>query len=127
VVPGLRRALAHIASIDRQIAWCDARIAEHVRKDKNVKLAMSICGVGAFTASALAADVGDLTPVQERPPVQRLARARLGNTPRAATHSLLAFSAMAGSNKIPQKPCWELLYSAALHHGLLFKTLSSTS
>jgi transposase len=58
---GLRRALAHIASIDSQIAWCDARIAEHVRKDRNVKLAMSICGVGAFTASALAADVGDLT------------------------------------------------------------------
>jgi transposase len=50
---GLRRALAHIAAIDRQIAWCDARIAEHARKDPNVKLAMSIAGVGVFTASAL--------------------------------------------------------------------------
>ena len=58
---GVRRALAHIAAIDRQIAWCDARIAEHVRKDPNAKLAMSVCGVGAFTASALAADVGDLS------------------------------------------------------------------
>jgi len=41
-------------------AWC-ARIAEHVHKDLSAKPAMSVCGVGAFTASALAADVGDLS------------------------------------------------------------------
>jgi len=37
---------------------------------------MSVCGVGAFTASALAADVGDLSQFKKRPAVQRLARAR---------------------------------------------------
>jgi transposase len=56
---GLQRAQAHWRELDEQIAWCDARIAEHARRDPQAKQARRILGVGTIGASALVASVGD--------------------------------------------------------------------
>jgi transposase len=56
----LQRAHAHWIEIDAQIAWCDQRIAEHVRTDARATKAATLLGVGPFTASAIAASVGEL-------------------------------------------------------------------
>jgi transposase len=63
-IPGLarmalQRAHLHWIDIDVQIAWCDERIAAHVRSDKRAGLAAQLIGVGPTTASALVASVGD--------------------------------------------------------------------
>lgn len=63
-IPGLacmalQRAHLHWIDIDVQIAWCDERIAAHVRSDKRARLAAKLIGVGPTTASALVASVGD--------------------------------------------------------------------
>jgi transposase len=55
----LQRARLHWIDIDVQIAWCDERIAAHVRSDKRAGLAAKLIGVGPTTASALVASVGD--------------------------------------------------------------------
>jgi transposase len=56
----LQRAHAHWIEIDGQIAWCDQRIAEHVRADARATKAATLLGVGPITASAIAASVGEL-------------------------------------------------------------------
>lgn len=56
----LQRAHLHWDELDCHMAWCDERIAAHVRCDEQAKLAMEICGIGPVTASAVVAGVGDL-------------------------------------------------------------------
>ncbi len=47
--------------IECHIAWCDERIAGHVRSDAQARTAAQLCGIGPVTASALGASVGDFT------------------------------------------------------------------
>lgn len=57
----LQRAHLHWIDIDLQMAWCDERIASHVRFDDRAKAAASLQGIGPVTASALIASVGDFS------------------------------------------------------------------
>ncbi|WP_084151284.1 IS110 family transposase [Azohydromonas australica] len=56
----LQQAQAHWRELEERIAWCDERIAAHVRSSEEAKAAMHLCGVGPIGASALIACVGDL-------------------------------------------------------------------
>ncbi|MDY0748752.1 IS110 family transposase [Paucibacter sp. R3-3] len=56
----LRKCLAHFDELEGQIAWCTQQIERHVATDPRAKLAMSVFGVGALTASALVASVGNM-------------------------------------------------------------------
>jgi transposase len=47
--------------IDEQIKWCDVQVQHHVEADLNAQRAMSVCGVGPLSASAIAASLGDMT------------------------------------------------------------------
>ena len=53
----LQRAQLHWIGIDAHLAWCDERIANHVRCD--ARAAATLQGIGPITASALVASVGD--------------------------------------------------------------------
>ena len=55
----LQRALDHWLALDTEIAWCDARILEHVRADEQAASAARIQGIGPIGASAMSAGVGD--------------------------------------------------------------------
>jgi transposase len=55
----LQRAQLQWVELDGHIAWCDERIAAHVRSDAQAQAALQLCGIGPVTASALAASVGD--------------------------------------------------------------------
>lgn len=55
----LQRAHLHWIDIDLQIAWCDERIATHVRSDARATKAAALLGIGPTTASALVASVGE--------------------------------------------------------------------
>jgi transposase len=55
----LQRAHLHWIEVEVQIAWCDERIASHVRTDDRAKKASKLLGVGPITASAVVASVGD--------------------------------------------------------------------
>jgi transposase len=55
----LQRAQLQWVELDCHIAWCDERIAAHVRCDEQAQAALKLSGVGPVTASALAASVGD--------------------------------------------------------------------
>jgi transposase len=55
----LQRAQLQWVELDCHIAWCDQRIAAHVRSNEQAQAALQLCGVGPVTASALAASVGD--------------------------------------------------------------------
>ncbi len=55
----LQRAHLHWIDIELQMAWCDERIATHVRTDERAKKAATLRGVGPTTASAVVASVGD--------------------------------------------------------------------
>ncbi|KQP23480.1 IS110 family transposase [Pseudorhodoferax sp. Leaf267] len=55
----LQRAHPHWIDIDLQIAWCDERIAAHVRADARATKAATLLGIGPTTASALVASVGE--------------------------------------------------------------------
>jgi transposase len=55
----LQRAHLHWIELDCQIAWCDERIAMHVRSDAQAKAACKLRGIGPVTASALVATVDD--------------------------------------------------------------------
>lgn len=57
----LQRAHLQWIEIECHIAWCDERIATHVRSDAQAKTAATLCGIGPVTASALVASVGDFT------------------------------------------------------------------
>ncbi|SKC44768.1 Transposase [Burkholderia sp. YR290] len=71
----------HIQALDRQIAWCDAQIAAHVKHDSNAQRAMTVIGIGALTASAAVATVGDARLFRNG----RQFAAWLGNVPRQAS------------------------------------------
>jgi transposase len=45
--------------IECHIAWCDERIAAHIRSDVQARSAAQLCGIGPVTASELVASVGD--------------------------------------------------------------------
>jgi len=55
----LQRAHLQWIELECHIAWCDDRIAAHVRSDAQAKSAAQLCGIGPVTASALVASVGD--------------------------------------------------------------------
>ena len=55
----IERAQSQWAELDAHIAWCDARIAAHIKQDEHAKQAMGLMGVGPVSASALVATVGD--------------------------------------------------------------------
>ena len=55
----LQRAHLHWIEIELQLAWCDQRIASHVREDERARKAATLLGIGPITASALVASVGD--------------------------------------------------------------------
>ena len=55
----LQRAAQHWRELDEQIAWCDARIAQHVKADPQAAQATRILGIGPTGASALVASVGE--------------------------------------------------------------------
>lgn len=55
----LQRAHLHWLDIELQMAWCDERVAEHVRRDQRARQAAQLSGIGPLTASALMAGVGD--------------------------------------------------------------------
>jgi transposase len=57
----LQRAQLQWLEVECHIAWCDERIAAHVRSDVQAKTAAQLCGIGPVTASALVASVGDFT------------------------------------------------------------------
>lgn len=56
----LQRAHEHWLQLEEHIAWCDQRIASHVRADPRAGRAATLLGVGPTTASALVASVGEL-------------------------------------------------------------------
>ncbi|WP_157272395.1 IS110 family transposase [Azohydromonas aeria] len=56
----VQRAQQHWQELDEHLAWCDARIAEHVRSSEAAQQAARLQGIGALGASALVAGVGDL-------------------------------------------------------------------
>ncbi len=55
----LQRAQLHWLELDCHVAWCDERIAVHVKTDEQAQAAARLMGIGPVTASALAASVGD--------------------------------------------------------------------
>lgn len=55
----LQRAHLHWIDLELQLAWCDERIACHVRSDARATKAATLLGIGPTTASALVASVGD--------------------------------------------------------------------
>lgn len=57
----LQRTHLQWLEIECPIAWCDERIATHVRSGAQAKSAAQPCGIGPVTASALVASVGDFT------------------------------------------------------------------
>lgn len=56
---GLQRALQQWQELDEHLAWCDERIAEHLKANEQVRQAQQLMGVGPVTASAVVATVGD--------------------------------------------------------------------
>jgi transposase len=56
----LQRAHLHWTELEDHIAWCDERIAVHVRSSEQAKIASQLCGIGPITASAPISSVGDL-------------------------------------------------------------------
>lgn len=55
----LQRAQAQWRELDEHLAWCDERIAAHGRDNEAVRQAAALLGIGAVTASAVVATVGD--------------------------------------------------------------------
>lgn len=55
----LHQAYLHWVELDCHIAWCDERIAEHVRRDARARVAKQLSGIGPITASAIVASVGE--------------------------------------------------------------------
>ena len=63
-LPGMARlaiqqAYSHWQELDAQMAWCDERIAAHVKDDIQARAALRVMGMGPVTASAAVATVGD--------------------------------------------------------------------
>jgi transposase len=55
----LQRAHLQWIELECHLAWCDERIAAHVKTDEQAHAAARLVGIGPVTASALAASVGD--------------------------------------------------------------------
>ncbi len=55
----LERAFAHWRALEAEMAWCDARIAQHVKEDLQAQQAQRLVGIGPTGASAMVAAVGD--------------------------------------------------------------------
>ena len=55
----LQRAQLQWVELECHIAWCDERIAAHVKSDEQAKTAAQLCGIGPLGASALVSSVGD--------------------------------------------------------------------
>ena len=55
----LQRAFGQWQELDEHVRWCDERIAAHLKADEAVRRAEQLMGVGAVTASAVVATVGD--------------------------------------------------------------------
>jgi transposase len=55
----LQRAQAQWAELDAHLAWCDERIAAHLKADEQAARAQQLMGVGPVGASAVVASVGD--------------------------------------------------------------------
>jgi len=55
----LQRAHLQWLELECHLAWCDERIAGHVKADEQASAAAQLMGIGPVTASALAASVGD--------------------------------------------------------------------
>ncbi len=55
----LQRAQLQWIELEGHLAWCDERIAAHVKTDEQARTAARLMGIGPVTASALAASVGD--------------------------------------------------------------------
>jgi transposase len=55
----VRQAQTQWRELDAHIAWCDARIAAHVKANDDVKKATLLMGIGPIGASASVAAVGD--------------------------------------------------------------------
>ena len=55
----LQRAWEQWQELDAHLAWCDERIAAHLKTDDHVRQAEQIVGIGPVTASAVVATVGD--------------------------------------------------------------------
>jgi transposase len=58
---GLERAHKHWLDLDAQLAWCNEQIDSHVRTDARAKKAAQLHGIGAVTASAVVAGVGEFS------------------------------------------------------------------
>jgi transposase len=74
----LQRAQAQWAELDAHLAWCDERIAAHLRQDEQAARAQTLMGVGPVGASAVIATVGDFKQFKNGPQFG----AWLGLTPR---------------------------------------------
>ena len=74
----LQRAQAQWAELDAHLAWCDERIAAHLKTDASAAQAQQLMGVGPITASAVVATVGDFKQFRNGPQFG----AWLGLTPR---------------------------------------------
>ena len=55
----LQRAWVQWQELDAHLAWCDERIAAHLKADAQARQAEQLLGVGPVTASAVVASVGD--------------------------------------------------------------------
>lgn len=55
----LQRAQQQWQELDEHMAWCDERIAAHLKANEQVRQAERLLGVGPVTASAVVATVGD--------------------------------------------------------------------
>ena len=55
----LQRAWEQWQELDAHLAWCDERIAAHLKTNEQVQRAEQLLGVGPVTASAVVATVGD--------------------------------------------------------------------
>lgn len=63
----LQRAQAQWAELDAHMAWCDERIAAHLKTDPQAALAQQLMGVGPVGASAVVASVGDFKQFRNGP------------------------------------------------------------
>ena len=55
----VRQAQTQWRELDAHVAWCDARIAAHVKDNDDVKKATQLMGIGPIGASASVATMGD--------------------------------------------------------------------
>ncbi len=74
----LQRAQAQWVELDAHLAWCDERIAAHLKTDEQAARAQQLMGVGPVSASAVVASVGDFKQFRNGPQFG----AWLGLTPR---------------------------------------------